>query len=211
VVGEGAPTVTGIDGVRALEVALAVLEAAGTGQRVTIGRHGFTRRSHRGLRLTSVSRSADHYCMAELANLIVPAVAALCGVFLSQLWTTRNDQLRWHREVERRSYEDRRTAFLNFIVALNRSIDATRRRVEIHDDSRGARDQRIEEHLVAWGQAYERYLELNLVLPVEAQRSVKGHLDQVAAWRRVAVNGADAPAPVNEHLIERVLPWLQPQ
>ena len=147
--------------------------------------------------------------MADLASLIVPAASALVGVIASQAWTAWHEKIRWARQTQQRTFEERRLALSRFLVALNRAIDETRHQmaeVSVGSIDVGALPR---EYHLRWSEAYERQLELALLLPEQARLIVKEHLDRAFGWRKKALTCAAAiGAPVNEHLVELLQDWL---
>jgi hypothetical protein len=152
--------------------------------------------------------------MAGWTFLIVPAVAALAGACINHLLAARTERVRSHRETQRRNYEDRRAATARFIVALNQAINKTRRAArERHSNDGGVL---INKAISGWHEAYERRLELVLLLPDEARKLVENHYDQCLQW----ANGTkyqpvsdDLPskgAPLIERLIDDLDPWIGP-
>ncbi|GIF51452.1 hypothetical protein DFJ67_7345 [Asanoa ferruginea] len=141
--------------------------------------------------------------MPDLAALIVPAVSALLGVVTSQVWTSRQARTERVERNEQRLMIDRRQALARFLVALNRAIDETRNRVRTGNDAdpRAGRD-------FGWADAYERKLELLLLLPEDGRVMVDDHIARAYRWRDAALATSDLDGvPVNEDLIQQLQIW----
>jgi len=142
----------------------------------------------------------------DLLQLTVPAFAAIVGVVITQTWVARHDRARWAHELQQRMLDDRRAAFVRAIVAVNQAIDATRRAIADHVDVSLKHDCDLK-----WALAYERYLELRILLPEQAQRVALNHVTSIEEWyRRAFEEGTIGEPPVNEALIDSLSEWLNP-
>ena len=155
--------------------------------------------------LSNVSHDA---VMADLASLIVPAASALAGVLSSQAWLAWHEKVKWVRQTRHRTVEDRRAALSHLLVAINRAVDETRTHVSNLSVESPPTSLSREYHM-RWNEAYERRLQLSLVLPAEARAIVLYHVRSAFEWREQAVKqAATVGPPISEDLIELLQPWI---
>lgn len=148
--------------------------------------------------------------MTGWGALLVPAAAALTGVVVTQVLTSRTESQRWQREEGVRVYESRRTAVAQYVLAANSAIDATRELLRWGEESPG-HAARLADYHAKWHAMYERQVELLLLLPAPARAAVTTHLDGAFHWRDQARDSKSAEgAPRNEAVIESLQRWMHP-
>jgi len=149
--------------------------------------------------------------MTGALTTVIPAAAALAGVFVAQLWNALQEKSRHEHEVSKLLWSERSRSIFQFLRTLNTAKDETRRILfEKHPaDVLVAEDRKIEHF---WSAAYEAYLEVSLLLPGYPERLAWCTLQSAYIWRRKSilqgesVHGSDSRY---ETLTEQIRPWLE--
>jgi len=142
---------------------------------------------------------------------VIPAAAALAGVFVAQLWNAWQERSRHEHEVSKLLWSERSRSIFQFLRTLNTAKDETRKILFAKHpaDSLIAKDREIEHF---WSAAYEAYLEVSLLLPGYPDRLAWCTLQSAYIWRRKSiskgesVHGSDSRY---ETLTEELRPWLE--
>jgi tetratricopeptide (TPR) repeat protein len=149
--------------------------------------------------------------MTGTVTTIIPAAAALAGVFLAQLWSAWQDRFRYDREVSKQLWSERSKSIFQFLKALNVAKDDTRKILfaGYPVDKLKAKDRESEPY---WSNAYEAYLEICLLLPGYPERLAWCTLQAAYIWRRQSIRLGKSVGSVESHyesFIEQLRPWLQ--
>ena len=142
---------------------------------------------------------------------VIPAAAALAGVFVAQLWNAWQEKSRHEHEVSKLLWSERSRSIFQFLRTLNTAKDETRKILFAKHpaDVLIAKDREIEHF---WSAAYEAYLEVSLLLPGYPDRLAWCTLQSAYIWRRKSirkgesVHGSDSRY---ETLTEQLRPWLE--
>lgn len=142
---------------------------------------------------------------------IIPAAAALAGVFLAQLWSAWQDRSRYDREVSKQLWSERSESIFQFLKALNTAKDETRKILftDFPIDKLMVKDRESEPY---WSNAYEAYLEVCLLLPGYPERLAWCTLQNAYIWRRQSIRLGKSVGSVESHyesFIEQLRPWLE--
>ncbi len=142
---------------------------------------------------------------------IVPAAAALAGVFLAQAWNAWQEKSRHEHEVSKQLWSERSRSIFQFLKALNAAKDETRSILfaEFPVDVRRVRDRESEPY---WSNAYEAYLEVCLLLPGYPERLTWCTLQTAYIWRRQSIRRGKSVSSTDSHyesMIEQLRPWLE--
>jgi hypothetical protein len=86
--------------------------------------------------------------MSGIADAVIPAVAALAGVVLAQVWNTQQERVRQRDQIRQVIWVERKTSLIQFLIALNQALDVTRDIVltSVNDEEVKARDRKSEKY-----------------------------------------------------------------
>ena len=142
---------------------------------------------------------------------IIPAAAALAGVFLAQLLNAWQEKSRYEHEVSKQLWSERSKSIFQFLKALNAAKDETRKILfsEFPSGERRAKDRESEPF---WANAYEAYLEVCILLPGYPERLTWCTLQAAYIWRRQSIRRGKSVSSTDSHyesMIEQLRPWLE--
>ena len=151
--------------------------------------------------------------MITTANLVsagLPAIAALLGVSLTLAFNARQERARQRADMNKALWDARRVATSKFIVAVNQAADSTRAA-----KAKGLNPEEAKEldKEGPWSEAYERYLEIALLLPPEGDKLCWQYLQDAYAWRRKHIASTDyiVRGDVHGELTQGLQRWLMPE
>lgn len=122
---------------------------------------------------------------------VIPAAAALAGVFVAQLWNAWQERSRHEHEVSKLLWSERSRSVFQFLRTLNTAKDETRKILFANHpaDVLIVKDREIEHF---WSAAYEAYLEVSLLLPGYPDRLTWCTLQSAYIWRRQSIRKGES-------------------